>query len=378
MVPSRPRGAIAPSSPDGGAQTVPDPSRAPSPPREVGRSRPGFARTAIGWVAALAALALQACADAPFSPGREVASPATSRPAATSADAPPGAREAVSPLAERFVQADGVSLRYAERGAGGPPVVLLHGDGSMIEDFAASGLMERLAAGHRVVAFDRPGYGRSERPRDRAWTPEAQAALLADAFVRLGIDRPIVVGHSWGTLVALAMALDRPQAVRGLVLVSGYYYPVPRPAAALAALPAVPVLGDALRYTVAPVLGALLTPGLIAASFDPAPVPPRFAAGFPVGMTLRPEHIRASAEDSGLLTPSAAAFERRYGELRLPLAIVAGAEDRIVDPGLHSARLHREVPGSGLRLVPGQGHMVHHGAAGVVTAAVEAVAEISR
>jgi pimeloyl-ACP methyl ester carboxylesterase len=71
-------------------------------------------------------------------------------------------------------------------------------------------------------------------------------------------------------------------------------------------------------------------------------------------------------------------LERRYGQLRPPVAIVAGAEDRIVNPGLHSLRLHREVPGSGLRLVPGQGHMVHHGAAGVVTAAVEAVAEISR
>jgi pimeloyl-ACP methyl ester carboxylesterase len=76
--------------------------------------------------------------------------------------------------------------------------VLLHGDGSLVEDFATSGLMERLAARHRVIALDRPGYGRSERPRDRAWTPQAQAALLAQAFVRLGIERPVVVGHSWG------------------------------------------------------------------------------------------------------------------------------------------------------------------------------------
>jgi pimeloyl-ACP methyl ester carboxylesterase len=82
---------------------------------------------------------------------------------------------------------------------------------------------------------------------------------------------------------------------------------------------------------------------------------------------------RASAEDSGLLMPSAAAFEHRYGELRLPVAIVAGAEDRIVDPDAHSARPHHEVPQSRLWVVPGQGHMVHHGAAGVVATAVEAV-----
>jgi pimeloyl-ACP methyl ester carboxylesterase len=288
-----------------------------------------------------------------------------------------GAR-GVTRLPERFVEADGVKLRFVEKGTGDPPVVLLHGDGSLLEDFATSDLLDLAAERHRILAFDRPGYGRSERPRVRAWTPEAQAAMLAAAFARLGVERPVVVGHSWGTLVALALALSRPDAASGLVLVSGYYYPVPRPAAALAALPAVPMLGDAMRYTVSPAVGALLTPGLITASFDPAPVPPRFAAGFPVGLTLRPRHIRASAEDSGLLMSSAAAFEGRYGELRLPVAIVAGAEDRIVDPGLHSVRLHRELPGSTLRVVPGEGHMVHHGAAGVVTEAVEAVALAAR
>jgi pimeloyl-ACP methyl ester carboxylesterase len=313
-----------------------------------------------------AALALQACTF-------PAAGPATADP-----EAQADGRQGAAPLPARFVEADGVRLRFVERGTGEPAVVLLHGDGSMIEDFATSGLLELAAGRRRVLAFDRPGYGHSERARDRAWTPEAQAAVLAAAFARLGVERPVVLGHSWGTLVALALALDHPGAVSGLVLVSGYYYPVPRPAAALAALPAVPVVGDAMRYTVAPVLGALLSPSLIAESFYPAPVPQRFAAGFPVGLTLRPGHIRASAEDSGFLMPSAAAFERRYGELRLPVAIVAGAEDRIVDPGLHSVRLHREVPGSTLRVPRGEGHMVHHGAAGVVADTVEAVALAAR
>jgi pimeloyl-ACP methyl ester carboxylesterase len=375
MVPSRPQEATATVSLDGCTRIIPDTTRTLAPAGGVGRSRPGFARIAAAVVAALAALTLQACADPS---GGAHGYGAAGQPLAAVPDVQRDQQQRQSPIAERFIEVGGVSVRYAEHGASDPPVVLLHGDGSMIEDFATSGLMERLSPRHRVVAFDRPGYGRSERPRDRVWTPEAQAALLAAAFVGLGIERPIVVGHSWGTLVALALALERPQAVRGLVLVSGYYYPVPRPAAALAALPAVPVLGDAVRYTIAPVLSALLTPGLIAASFDPAPVPPRFAAGFPVGMTLRPGHIRASAEDSGLLLPSATTFEHRYGELRLPVAIVAGAEDRIVDPGRQSIRLHRDVPGSGLWVVAGQGHMVHHGAAGVVEDAVDAIAVAAR
>src|SRR3954453_24182670 len=121
------------------------------------------------------------------------------------------------PPAGRFVEVDGVRLHYLERGAG-PPVVLLHGNVVTAEDWVLSGVLDRVAERHRVVAFDRPGYGHSERPQGSAWTAATQADLLLHAFARLGIQRPVVVGHSWGTNVALALALADPAAVRGLVL----------------------------------------------------------------------------------------------------------------------------------------------------------------
>ena len=96
-----------------------------------------------------------------------------------------------------FVQVDGVRLHYLDRGIGSP-VVLVHGNVVRLEDFIASGLIDRLAEHHRVIAFDRPGFGHSERPRDRLWTADAQAALLQKAFVQLAIDQPIVLGHSLG------------------------------------------------------------------------------------------------------------------------------------------------------------------------------------
>src|SRR5437870_950122 len=121
----------------------------------------------------------------------------------------------------QFITVDDTRLRYLDSGAG-TPVVLLHGNGSLIEDFVSSGIMD--APGHRFIAFDRPGFGYSERPRGRAWGPSEQASLLLRALAHLGIERPIVVGHSWGALVALAMALESPEDVSGLVLLSGYYY----------------------------------------------------------------------------------------------------------------------------------------------------------
>jgi pimeloyl-ACP methyl ester carboxylesterase len=136
--------------------------------------------------------------------------------------------EAATPPTGKFVEVDGVRLHYVDRGEG-PVVVLFHGDGVMLQDFDVSGVLPLAAEQHRVIAFDRPGYGYSERPRSTIWTPAAQAELIASALKKIGVERAVVVGHSWGTLVALAMALDHPGVVSGLVLLSGYYYGTARP-----------------------------------------------------------------------------------------------------------------------------------------------------
>ncbi|MFZ0650318.1 MAG: alpha/beta hydrolase, partial [Pseudolabrys sp.] len=102
-----------------------------------------------------------------------------------------------NPPTGRFITIDGVRLHYVERGTG-RPLVLLHGNGSMIQDFESSGLVDLAAKKYRVIAFDRPGFGHSDRPRSTVWTPEAQADLLNAALVKMGVSQPLVLGHSWG------------------------------------------------------------------------------------------------------------------------------------------------------------------------------------
>jgi pimeloyl-ACP methyl ester carboxylesterase len=229
-----------------------------------------------------------------------------------------------------------------------------------------------------VVAFDRPGYGFSERPKDRTWTPQRQADLLVHAFDRLSIERPVLVGHSWGTLVALALGLDHPQRIRGLVLLSGYYYPTPRPDVVLFAMPAIPVIGTIMRYTVSPLLGKLMTPWLLRQMFAPSPVPDTFRAAVPTALMLRPWQLRASAEEAGLMVPAAATLRRRYGELRVPVRLIAGADDRVAHASRHSVPFHRDAPSTDLRVMPGLGHMVHYFAQDQVVEAVDALAGPSR
>jgi pimeloyl-ACP methyl ester carboxylesterase len=252
------------------------------------------------------------------------------------------ARRAVddNPPAGKFLEIDGIRLHYVERGSG-EPLVLLHGNGSMIQDFDSSGLIDLAAKDHKVIVFDRPGFGHSDRPRNVIWTPDAQAKLIKGALERLGVSHATVLGHSWGASVAVALALNYPSLARGLVLASGYYYPTARPDVLALGAPALPVVGDVLRYTLSPLISRATCPLMMSQIFGPQSVPGKFAA-FPKEMALRPSQIRASAAESALMIPDAFQFQNRYKYLKMPVVIIAGEQDRLVDIETQSARLHSE------------------------------------
>lgn len=279
--------------------------------------------------------------------------------------------EAENPPQGRFVKVDGVRLHYIERGEG-PVLVLLHGNGVMANDFEHSGLLERAAEHYRVIVFDRPGFGYSERPRSKVWTPQAQARLLHHALRELDVESAIVLGHSWGTMVALAMALEAPDFVRGLVLLSGYYYPSLR-ADVLTAAPAIPLVGDLMRYTVSPIVARMLWRPIVKRAFAPQQVDARFRE-LPVWMMLRPKQLRASAAETAMMIPSATSLARRYPELKVPVIVMSGTKDLIVDFGHNSERLSERIPDSELQLQPGVGHMTHYAHPDQVMAAIDSIA----
>jgi pimeloyl-ACP methyl ester carboxylesterase len=281
-----------------------------------------------------------------------------------------------NPPAGRFVEINGVRLHYVERGQG-EPLVLLHGNGSMIQDFASSGLLGMAAKKYRVIAFDRPGFGHSERPRSTVWTPQAQADLIHAALVKIGVARAVVLGHSWGASVATALALKYPRAVASLVLASGYYYPSARADVVLASGPAVPVVGDVMRYTLAPILGRAMWPIVLRKIFGPAPTPQKFE-GFPKEMALRPSQIRAVAAESALMIPNAFRMQGDYAGLKMPVVIISGDDDRLIDIDDQSARLHEDVAQSSFHRVRGAGHMVHQTAPAAIMAAIDEAAAAGR
>jgi pimeloyl-ACP methyl ester carboxylesterase len=266
--------------------------------------------------------------------------------------------ERENPPTGRFIEVDGVRLHYVEQGEG-PVLFLIHGNAVMAEDFRLSGLMGKLARNFRVIAFDRPGYGYSDRPRTTIWTPETQAKLLQRALDLLGVEQAIVLGHSLGSLVALSMALQAPDRVRGLVLLSGYYYPSLRVDSLLFATPAIPIIGDLMRYTFSPLVSRLMWPLLMKQAFSPRKRTANFMRT-PVWMTLRPKQVRASAADALMMVTSAAALHKHYPELKMPVSILAGEGDLVASAEGNSRRLHEALPQSSLRLFPETGHMMQH------------------
>jgi pimeloyl-ACP methyl ester carboxylesterase len=114
-------------------------------------------------------------------------------------------------------------------------------------------------------------------------------------------------------------------------------------------------------------------PAMLSKMFGPRSVPEKFA-GFPKEMAVRPSQIRASAAETALMIPNALASSKTYNELVLPVIIIAGEDDRLIDIDEQSERLHGEVRQSKMHRIAGAGHMVQQSATGQVMAAIDEAA----
>jgi pimeloyl-ACP methyl ester carboxylesterase len=256
--------------------------------------------------------------------------------------------------------------------------VLLHGaSGNLADMWLALG--ERLAARYRVILIDRPGHGWSDRPGGVAdASPAAQAELIHDALGVLGIKRPIVLGHSWSGALATAYALDLPDETSGLMLLAPVTHPWPGGIGLINDVVALPLIGPLIARTlILPAGFFLLKPG-VAGVFRPDTPPPDYGARTAVAMLLRPSEFIANAQDLSGLKAFVRAQAPRYGELKMPVTIIAGDRDPVVYTDIHSRAIARQVRQATLTVLPGVGHMVQYVAADLVVDAIDEIAAKSR
>lgn len=282
--------------------------------------------------------------------------------------------EAAFPPEGRFLVVDGVRLHYVDDGpAGAPAVALIHGNPGFLTDFDAARAALRRA-GYRVLAFDRPGHGYSARPHPGRVTPEVQARLLHDLLARLGIARPVLVGHSWGTTLALVYALRYPGDVAGLVLAGAVGYPYSEPFSALLSIFHVPVTGWFIRNTLALPLGRMVAGPLAERDCAPAPAPPR-ALAIARALAPRPGDLEADGWDVVLAQRTLRSDQTRWSRIRAPVVELQGVGDDVTRDAL---RLARQIPGARLFWVPDAGHELPETAPGWIVAGVDSVEALGR
>lgn len=265
----------------------------------------------------------------------------------------------------------GRSLFVHQRGKG-TDVLLIHGAITTSHDWLESETADRLARNHRLTVIDRPGHGASRRPRF-AGTPRDQADQIVEGLDRLGIERPVIVAHSYGALVALALAERHPERAAFLVLIAPLAFPEPRLLEHLLLAPrAAPVTGPLFsQWAEATMLDRAMLPFIQKLMFWPADVPPRWKRTFPTDTLLASEALVFQGEDAASMLPLSPAGTIDMASIRTPAHVLTGTSDKVVEDERQAKALARLLPDARLTEIAGGGHMLHHSHAGEVVAAVE-------
>jgi pimeloyl-ACP methyl ester carboxylesterase len=264
--------------------------------------------------------------------------------------------ERALPPRGRFIDVDGTRIHYLEVGEG-PTIVMIHGLGGQMAHFTYA-LVERLKPDFHLVLIERPGSGYSLRPPGMSARLRKQGEVIAKAIRSLRLEKPLLVGHSMGGGVSLAIALDHPDVVGGLALLAPLTHPVAKPPEPFEPLA---IQSDRRRWliswTLAIPLSIIRGPKTLAAVFAPDPVP----ADFPVKagglLSLRPSAFRSASLDLVWGNADLWGMVKRYPTLSVPLSILYGRDDQILDHRAHGLAMKEVLPSVEVELING-GHML--------------------
>ncbi|MEM9583141.1 MAG: alpha/beta hydrolase [Pseudomonadota bacterium] len=281
-----------------------------------------------------------------------------------------------TPPSGAFLTVDGTQVHYQITGSG-PDLIMLHGAGGNLRDFTFS-IVDELRSDFRVILFDRPGHGYSERIASRAQlgeSPKEQSDLLSAAARELGVKDAIVLGHSFGGAVAMSYALNSPDQVRALVMVAGVsnewegglgrWYQITNSWAG--------------RNLLIPTLSAIAPRSRLEETtkgiFAPNPVPDGYLDHMGLSLSKSATVLQATTQQVNEVKPHIITMEKRYPSLKLPIEIVHGDLDDTVPLKVHGAVLAGQVDSANLTVVKGVGHMPQHIAEADVVAAIKRAAK---
>jgi pimeloyl-ACP methyl ester carboxylesterase len=265
--------------------------------------------------------------------------------------------EAALPPRGKFMQVGSERIHYVDRGGAGPAIVMIHGLGGNLMHFTYA-LADELTGDFRVIIVDRPACGYSERPEGAPADLKAQAATLAKFMRALGLKQPLVVGHSLGGALSLAIALDHPDCAGALALIAPLtHVPDNVPDVLKGLIIHSPALRKVNAWTLATPLGIRRGAAALEEVFAPEPAP----ADFPIRagglLGLRPKAFCAASSDAVLAEYVLPNYVARYASLALPMGMLFGKGDRLLDYHAQGEAMKVVCPALDLELMEG-GHML--------------------
>ncbi len=232
----------------------------------------------------------------------------------------------------------------------------IHGLACQTQTFTYA-LTARLRKGHRLIVFDRPGSGYS-LPRRGSPEIRAQGAVLAKAIETLKLDKPLIVGHSLGGAISLAIAQDYPQLAGGLALLAPLTHMVATPPEAFRGLIIRPAfLRWLISWTLATPLALRNSAKVLVLAFAPEKVPGDYATKAGGLLGLRPGAFRAASADLLAANRELLRLGSRYDEIKIPVSILYGIQDAILDYKVHALPMEAAIPHAQVQLLQ-RGHML--------------------
>jgi pimeloyl-ACP methyl ester carboxylesterase len=265
--------------------------------------------------------------------------------------------ESLADADSRFITVNGIKVHYKEKGSGESALIFLHGFAASL--FSWQSVFEPLSKWGRVVAYDRPAFGLTERPLHSHWQDqnpygtEEQVEMLKGLMDALGIRQAVLFAHSAGGTIGMAFTLKYRSLVKALVLVGPAVYlysPVPSWGRQFLARKPIRIFGQVLIHPSRKFVRRILRSNVY---HDASLVTDEVVAGYE-----KPFH--AVNWEAGLWEFSLAVHARnlwkRADELKMPVLVVAGDDDRVI-PTRHSRRLAEITPGAKFVEVPHCGHV---------------------
>ena len=265
------------------------------------------------------------------------------------------------------------ALDIGPRDSDAPPVVLIHGASVNLRDMKIA-LGDQLKQSRRVVMIDRPGRGYSDRPAG-GHRIDLQAQYIRRTLDELGVEKPVIVGQSFGGAVALSYALQYQDDISGLVLLAPVSHEWPGGVAWYNNASHIPVIGVLLRRLVIPAYGQIAARNGVEDSFAPNEPPENYAERAGLALLFRAKDFKANAADLAKLKPQIIEQQTRYGALAIPVVIFTGENDTTVSPRIHSHALAREIDGASLTILPNTGHALHHAQSEKIITAIMDIAK---